>query len=124
MTFEDFHFYLVLATPYSVLTFALIWLSLRWQSGWTLDISPVRLVGSIFASILGTTTLVFFMNFVIFMSFPDSLWNHEILPLNTIGAMVYTTFAFTVSFAVCLLMKSKTKPISSLALTPKGSVCS
>ncbi|HUW25740.1 MAG TPA: hypothetical protein VMW07_04330 [Gallionella sp.] len=116
MIFEDFHFYLVLATPYSVLTFALIWLSLRWQCDWTLDIGTVKLVGSVFASILGTTTLVFFMNFVILMSFPDSLWNHEILPNSTIGVMVYTTFAFTVSFVVGSLMKSKTKLISSTAI--------
>lgn len=114
MTFTDCYFYLVLAAPYAFITFSVIWLSMRWKSNWKLDPGTMHLVGAGSASIVGTATLIIFINGLVSMSFSDLFWNHEILPTNTIGVMVYAVSAVAVSLLVCLLMKANFKPTSSI----------
>ena len=114
MTFSDFHLYLVLAAPYSVITFALIWLAMRSGSNWTLDVGGVRLTAGVLAAILGTSTLVSLMNGFIYMNSPSTYWENEVLPLDTIGVMLYSAIAVHVSFAICSFLKANIKPASSI----------
>lgn len=115
MTFSDFYLHLVLATPYAVITFALIWLAMRVGSDWKLDVGGAKLAMAGVAAILGTTILITLTNGFIYMNSPSTYLKDAILPLDAAGAMIFTAFSIGVSFAACTWMKSNSKQAPSIA---------
>ena len=114
MTFSDFYLYFVFAVPYTVIAFALIWLAMRSGSNWTLDVGGVRLTVGVLTAIFGTSILVSLINGFIYMNSPSTYLEDAVLPLNTIGVMLYTAFSVAVSFLTCSFLKINCKLASSI----------
>jgi len=113
MALSDLYLHFVLASPYAVIAFALIWIAMRAGSGWTLNVSGAKLTMSVVIAALGSAGLVTLLNGAIYINSPSTYLEDAVLPLDAAGAIIYTAISIGVSFAVATWMQSSYKQAST-----------
>lgn len=121
MTFSyliDWYLYSAIEFPLALLAFLCVWMFMRWQSNWKLDIGAGYVLGGAVATIIGAGMLLTLANSLVFFAFGNAFFEHEIFPLAFIfdeKLIISCVLAAATAIGVCSFLKIKAKPMVAIS---------